>query len=392
MENTPTKDNTANADMISLDFSADIQKPIFSNDNRKGIVKYGDNNLYPDFLLDLFVNKSNKHNSIIKRKVAMTTGQGFETIISPELQKFADNFRGSHPLEDLAQLLNTDYEVFNAFALLVRWNEDKSKVAAIDYVPVHKVRKGLDQDTWYVSDNWQHSKKEESNTRMYKAVSGAPVPKDATDEERRLSLVQLFYFGSLTIGTDCYPHVNYQSAINYIMADYEISRYTLNNIHNNFVGGYHINFRGPVPDGNERKKIKKKFTTEYTGAGSNRILMTWNEEEGNATTATPLPTAGNEDAFMNVEQQVRTNIFVAHGVTNPLLFGIQVPGSLGGKEELAESLEIYQATDINPKQLTIEKVFSRLSRLNGIPEEIKLAKYKLRGQEEIEEVEPNIPE
>lgn len=369
------KNSTGAVEVLPLNFAENIQKPSFKEDKKSGIVRYGDDNLYPDFLLDLFVNKSNKHHAIINRKVSMISGQGFEAITDPTLQGLIDNFRGSHPMEDMVKLLSTDLEVFNAFAYLVRWNEDKSKIAAIDYVPVHKVRKGLAENTWYVSDNWKHYKKEESNTKMYKSLDPSPVADDASDEERRLGLIQMVYFGNLSIGTDCYPHVEYQSAINYIAADYEISKFTLNNIKNNFVGGYHVGFRGDIPEADERADVKKSFTKEYTGSEASSIIFTWNEAEGNATTFTPLPTSGSEDAFLAVEQQVRENIFVAHGITNPLLMGIMVPGSLGGKDELQESLEIFNITSIRPKQSIIERSLSRIGRINGSTQNLILAEY-----------------
>jgi len=56
----------------------DIHSPVFSVDKQANIIKYGKNNLYPDFLLDLFLNKSGKHRAIIEKKVTMIAGQGWE--------------------------------------------------------------------------------------------------------------------------------------------------------------------------------------------------------------------------------------------------------------------------------------------------------------------------
>lgn len=372
---------------VMVDFTADIQKPTMKEDKRGGFIKYGSDNLYPDFLLDLFINKSNKHNSIITRKVNMATGQGFSNVMTPELSRFVDNFRGSHPLDDMVKLLNTDFEVFNAFALIARWNLDKTKVVSLDYVPVHKVRLGVEEDTFFVSDNWQHYKKVESNTRMYRKIDGKPVPENATKEEQRLALSQMIYHSEMTIGSDYYPNVGYQSAINYILADYEIGKFTINNIKSNFVGGYQLHFEGEVPEAHERAAIKRAFLAEYTGSEASSVVMTWGDE-GNKVTLTPLPTSGNEGAFLEVEHQVRTNIFIAHSVVNPMLFGIQEAGSLGGRDELQESLEIFQTTSIRPRQLSLENVLNRVLRINGVNDEIKLGEYTFVDKEEeaVEEV------
>lgn len=376
MDNSNDKKAVA-MESISLDFSAAVHKPTFKEDKKAGIYKYGEDNLYTDILLDAYINKSNKHNSIIKKKLNMSCGEGFEEVTGTESRKFMLNFNGSHEMNDLAWLLMEDLWVFNAFAYLVRWNDEKTKVAAIDYVPVHKVRKGLADDTWFISDNWAHPKKKESNTRMYNSLNSRKVREGASEEERRLSLVQLVYVKTSGIGSDSYPHVSYQSAMNYIMADYEIGRFTYNNLCNNFTGGYHVAFRGVIPEESERKAVKKQFKNEYTGSNSESIIFTWNEEEGGATEIKGLPTSGNENAWLAVEEQVQTNIFIAHSVTNPMLFGIREAGSLGGKEELVESLEIFNKTEIAPMQRLLERSLNRTASMNEVEDKFKLKEYKL---------------
>jgi len=171
---------------VKVDFGAlgsvkDIHTPVFKEDKKAQIIKYGAKNLYPDFLLDLFLNKSGKHRSIIEKKVTMVAGQGFEYDENEEeAVRFWENSRGSHTLDDLAILNSTDDEVFYYAGLIVRWNSDRTKIAAIDFVPAHKLRKGIKPRTWWVSDNWQHYKKPESKTRMYKEVS---KQRETTDEE-----------------------------------------------------------------------------------------------------------------------------------------------------------------------------------------------------------------
>ena len=67
-------------EVASMSFSADVQIPTFKEDKQAGIIKYGANNMYPDFLLSMYVNGSAKHSSIINKKVSMISGQGFEKI------------------------------------------------------------------------------------------------------------------------------------------------------------------------------------------------------------------------------------------------------------------------------------------------------------------------
>jgi hypothetical protein len=108
------------------------------------------------------------------------------------------------------------------------------------------------------------------------------------------------------------------------------------------------------------------------------VVFTWTSPDSTrGTTLTPLPTNGSEDAFLNVDHQVLDNIFIAHRVTSPLLFGFREAGSLGGKQELLDALAITQATEVTPKQRKIEKVYNMLARINGITEPFKLRKYQI---------------
>lgn len=367
---------------------ADIHTPSFKVDKKANIYKYGENNLYPDFLLDLFLNKSGKHRAIIEKKVTMIAGQGWEFDRSnKEALEFWENSRGSGDLDELAVLNSTDDEVFYYAALIVRWNATRDRIAAIDFVPAHKIRKGTAPKTWWVSDNWQHYKKPESKTRKYIEFNKEPgLPKDFDKMDvgqKRLHTAQIIIFKNVTIGSDAYPHVPYQPFIHYLLSDYQIGKFTLNNVRNGFTGGYHVDFVGEAPEETERRATKRAFIKEYTNSEGSNIVFTWTPADATRGTAlNPLPTNGSEDAFLNVDHQVLDNVFIAHRVTSPLLFGFREAGSLGGKQELVDALAITQATEITPKQRKIEKIYNMLAKINGINTPFKLRKYSLEETDE----------
>lgn len=375
-------------EFLATNTVADIHTPTFNVDKKANIYKYGKDNLYPDFLLDLFLNKSGKHRAIIEKKVTMIAGQGWEFDRKDEKAlEFWQNVRGSNDLDELAVLNSTDDEVFYYAALIVRWNKDRDRIAAIDFVPAHKIRKGITPRTWWVSDNWQHYKKPESKTRKYVEFNPEKgLPKGYAEmkiEQQRLYTAQIIVFKNVTIGSDAYPHVPYQPFIHYLLSDYQIGKFTLNNIRNGFTGGYHVDFSGIAPEETERRATKRAFIKEYTNSEGSNIVMTWTDPDAQrGTTLTALPTNGSEDAFLNVDHQVLDNVFIAHRVTSPLLFGFREAGSLGGKQELLDALAITQATEITPKQRKIEKVYNMLAAINGVTTPFKLKRYTLEETEE----------
>ena len=367
-------------EVMNIKFNNDIQKLVTKEDKRAGIIRYGSNNLYPDFLLDLFIEGSSTHTAIINRKVALISGQGFDKVDSNELKSLIDNNRGSNPLGDITKLISSDYEVLNAFALMVRWNFDKTVIAAIDYLPVHKVRKGIASNTYYTSDNWAAPKKPTSNTLMHREFNANPLPSNFatfTAENKRLELSQIVYFKKLSIGSDNYPNVSYSSAIRDIMSDSAISDFTLNQINGNFLAGYHLHISSGVPEESEMAQVKSNFIKQHTGADAQPVVLTFGEPDDTPAKLTPLPSTNNQEAYLAVSEQVVQKIMIAHSVTDPQLFGIKVAGSLGGKAEQQESLEIFQSSVIRPIQSDIENVLNRLVTANGITERLKLAEYSI---------------
>ena len=62
---------------------AEAKPPIFKEVNGKKWVMYGEEDDYPQYLLELF-NKSAKHNAIIRSKVNYVIAKGFELKVENE--------------------------------------------------------------------------------------------------------------------------------------------------------------------------------------------------------------------------------------------------------------------------------------------------------------------
>ncbi len=94
--NENTNDNIFTPGEINLNFAAiNIPMPnekVNSNkDPSKSWIQWGDNNLYPMYLISLS-NKSSLHSSILKNKAMFIGGQGWEkTNMSPEAILFLKN-------------------------------------------------------------------------------------------------------------------------------------------------------------------------------------------------------------------------------------------------------------------------------------------------------------
>ena len=365
----------------------------FKVDTQLKIIKWGVKNLLPDELMKLGKLESTKHSAILNRKVKMVAGNGWEETDDKKLKEFIENTKGSHDLNDLVKLNAYDYEFLNHIALEIRWNDEKKLIGAIDFLPAHKVRIGEDENTFKISDNWKEPQKPESNTRTVTAFNQDPLPDDfggLSDEDQEKLLSQIIFFKNLQTGTDSYAIPNYAAGMNWILADSAISLFTLNMIKKNFAGGYHINIPTGIPGKEERTEFKKEFIKQYGGEDGDSIVITFTEPDAEPPAFNALPSTGNENIYNETEKRSSENIFIVHEVTNPALFGVRIPGELGGRSDLQESLDIFQAVYIDYRQDDIETLFNKLAKINGVTEKMELKKFSLGDDKEEETADTSL--
>jgi len=226
----------------------------FEKDKQLGIIKWGPKNLLPDFLINLGQTKSATHAAILQRKTRMIAGNGWQEPKTAAGREFIKNIKGSHNLDDMALLNASDNEFLNHFAIVVRWNKDKTRIGALDFIPAGKVRIATKKGTFKVSNNWKEHKKAESNTRTVTEFNRKPLPRNFATlkpEERKMLLNQIIFIKEMQIGTDSYARPTYAAGMNWILADAAIGRFTLNMIKKNFAGGYHINIATGIPEQQE---------------------------------------------------------------------------------------------------------------------------------------------
>jgi len=351
-----------------LNFAKGQEMPVFK-ENRNGLwIDYGDNNLYPQYLLDVFHNRSNKHKAIINRKVDMTTGNGIKAT-TEELKNFIRNKWSEKDIEEIAVKINYDYEIMNGFSLVVRWNLDGTKISAIDYIPFHKCRLNGDETKILVSKDWANVRRNENKPVEFCRFS----PKMAKTHP-----TQVFYYVEETNGIDYYPLPYYSSTLTWIELDYEVGNFHLSSVRNGFMPGFLLNFATGIPTMEEMETAYKEFERKYTGSeNAGKFILTFSEGAEQKPELTPIALNDSDERFIMLHKEMMEEIFIGHGVTDPQLFGVRVPGELGGKDQLLENLAIFQSTYVSNKQKVIEKQLNKLLPFAGVTEPIKFKKYTI---------------
>ncbi len=138
-----------------------------------------------------------------------------------------------------------------------------------------------------------------------------------------------------------------------------------------------VNYASGIPSDEERANIIARTKRQFEGSrNAGNVLFTFSEKNMPPNvTINPIETNQSHELYIMLNEQVVNGVLYAHRVTNPSLFGIKLPGELGGRDEMLESLEIFTTQYIEPKQRIIEKVFNWFGRINGIQDRFIINKY-----------------
>jgi hypothetical protein len=102
------------------------------------------------------------------------------------------------------------------------------------------------------------------------------------------------------------------------------------------------------------------------GDDGERIVVAFNDTKENGLEISALEANNLDKQFEILNNTIQTEIFVAHRVTSPMLFGIRTSGQLGGRSELIESYELFKSVYVEDRVRKIEKVFNYILDFNGV--------------------------
>lgn len=372
----PTEKAIREKDLINLIriTYADQKTPVFKEDKSRGIKSYGEKNDYPEKLLDLY-NRSGKHGAIITKKVRFIVGK--ETTINgstehPRVKKWNkhDNIQ-----QFKTKILN-DKKLSGNMAIEVVYDRaGKPEYFHINWANVRT----LDHKSYQYWPDGSKTKKQD--VIHYDAYDPNNL---IIDPSTGLYKKQILYIREYRAGMGVYALPDYISGQQYIEIDTRISNYHLNEISNGFTGGTLVEFFKGEPPPEELRKLKRKFKSEYQGDDAKEtggVILSFNEQNEQGAKITPMNGNDLDKRFLALNDHVTQEIFVAHGVTSPMLFGVRVEGQLGGRNELAEAYEIYYRDVIEAEQEEIDALLEEMLDAMGEAGEVQTKKMEPIGQD-----------
>jgi len=352
--------------MTSLTFKKDYIKPDEEKDRMLGFIKWGKKNDYPYFLIDLY-NGSAWHQGIIKNKTYYIAGGGLE-VVSGNMQPFIENKYAEFDMNEIAEMLAHDYEMFGGFCSIGTWNRDGSRVAVWEHVDLDSIRVDESERMYYISDDWtaMQQSAEKTNLRAIPAL-------DMTNKTGKFIIYYKDPVKKTKKEKGIYPKPPYYGGITAIQTDVDISRFHMHEIANSFKGGTMISFTDGYPETQEEaENIKaqvKGRSQSVEDAGE--IVITFSDTKDKAPIVQSLNGNDLDKRYETTENSVQQNILVAHSVVAPSLFGVAPEGSFNAAET-GDLYEIFKKTYVESRQKRLEWMINYMAELSGFVGKLKL--------------------
>lgn len=354
-------------DIQRISLKKEFPKPTEEKDRQKGFMKWGKKNDFPFYLIDLLYGSA-WHQGIIKNKTYYIAGSGLEYDASAEMERFIRNEFTDFDMDEVAQKLTFDFEVFGAMIVKGTWNREGSRVASWEHIPVDAGRLSPDEQTLYLSDDWSAMRQSADDTN-YRTL-------EALNEENKTGSFFIYYKEPSKQAKGekgIYAKPPYYGGLNAIDTDMNISKWHAAEIANSFKAGTLISLNSGHPEtAEEANKIKDQIkgpTQSIEDAGE--IVIVFSDGQDQAPTVLPLSGNNLADRYKMTEESVQQNILVAHSVTVPTAFGIITQGSFNAAES-AELFEIFKNTYVNARQKQIEWLIQQMAKYSGVSGKIKL--------------------
>jgi hypothetical protein len=336
---------------------AEAKQPEFKE--KKGIdggyIKYGENNDYPEYIVDLY-NKSSKHSAIIKSKVHYITGNGWSG--QPDAQVFIDKANRVESLNDLTRKVSLDIEIFGGSFLEIIWDLS-GNLAEIWHCDYTKMRTNKDNTQYWYKEDWKDNK-------VKPEVIAAFNPKLPTGK-------QILYVKEYRPNIGIYGLPSYFAALNYIESDIEVSKHILGNAQTGFSASKLITLPNGEPNDEEKRNVDNRIRKTYSGADGKKYMIAFVNDISRKPVIDDLGTSDlTKEDFGKIDELIQTNIFSGHQVTTPSIMGIAEAGKLGTRTEMRDGYEIFKNTYVNAKQMHLESIFNMLAKLKGVTSEIKI--------------------
>jgi hypothetical protein len=321
----------------------------------KGYIKYGDDNLFPQYLIDLY-HSSATHNALTTSIAYMIYADGVQANTTEAQLRL-----GEWGLDDELRKACLDLKIQGGFALELVWSIDRTTITSVRHCPFENIRSGeVDEDEevkfYYYSKDWGDNRIEPELVRAF-------APEEANEYP-----LQILYVKPFSPGSYYYPKPDYIGSVNYIELDKEISTYHINNIKNGLAPSFTIHFKNGVPAQEERHKIRNDIERQLAGAtNAGKFIVTYSDSPDRKPDFEPFPLSDADKQYQFLSTEVSDKIMVGHRVVSSAQFGVKTAGQLGNTQELATASILFQRQVLTPYQRILTNAVQDVLTAANVP-------------------------
>ena len=332
--------------------------PEIEEKKNKDFVTYGDKNSYFQYLIDRY-NGSPTNNAIINGISEMIFGKGLDaTDSNRKPEAYAQAITLLH--KDCVRKLCTDLKLFGQCSMQVIYNQNRSKIARVEHLPVETLAaekcndKGEIEGYYYFAD-WSKYK----HSSELKRIPAFGFSKES---------IEILYVKPYRAGYKYYSTPDYQGGLQFAYAEEEIANFHINNIQSGLSPSMLINFNSGTPSAEERERIERRIYDKFSGSSNaGKFILAFNDSPETAATIDPVQLSDAHNQYQFLSDESSRKIMVAHRIVSPMLLGIKDNTGLGNNaDELETATKLMMNIVIRPFQNLLIESFDKILAYNDI--------------------------
>lgn len=297
-------------------------------------IEWGDKNLYPNYLFDLYQGATTLQ-TLINATRDWVVGDNVISNIPMLTDKQARKL-----VKEIAFNLAISGGVF--VNVLRNRLGQVCKIIPLDF---RNVRSDKKHEWFFYSDDF--------GFKTY--GRGKYISYPAFDPSEKNVTTSIYYYSNspyTTYSIPCYAGATKSAEI-----EKKIGTYHLNNLNNNFSANYILAFNNGIPTDEIREEIEDMVAEKYEGVeNAGRPMITFSADKEHAPEVIKLDTEDWGDKYKTLKEDSRQELFTAFRCT-PHLLGIPTDKNGFATSEYGDAFKIFNRSVILPLQKTVCEIF-----------------------------------
>lgn len=357
--------------VFNIKMEKQVEGAVVTKNSNMGWVKFGQNNNYPQLMLDLYQNSPTHHAAInFEVQSIISNGIDYEKMGLDGSQVFP-NYQYSW--ETLIRNIALDYMLYGSYAVEIIRNKGGNDFSFY-HIPYEKIRcSPYDEDgvitSYWICNDW-------SIVSQYPPIEIEAI--DMKDESQiKSGKPYIYVYKNYDPTVQYYQSPFYAAGISAIETEIQHIKYDLKTTTNGFVSQGML-VLNEVETQEERQSVVDNVQRLFVGSeNANSVLVAFksNIEETKPEWVPFQSNQGNVNLYDSAWQRTQARILSSHNIPSAALCGLPEIGNQGFASEadkLETAFQLYERLSGNYHRQAIVKSLNDMFKLNSIDVQIIL--------------------